>query len=157
MSTKQAVFQLNGDEYGLDIRDVHTIEKDITITKRANSPNNIKGKINLRGDDIPVYSLRSKFGFEETKQDEKTRYIVITVKGMDIAFEVDHVKGIIDLEASNMLEVPPVIRSKDTSYIKSIADVDDGLLLLLDSDFLLNDEEISSLQQKEKNKHEIDK
>lgn len=150
MSTKQAVFQLNGEEYGLDIRDVNTVEKDIVIKKMTNSPSNIKGKINLRGNDIPVYSLRSKFGLGDKKQDKETRYLVTSVKGMDIAFEVDHVKGIIDLEASDIFDLPLVIKCNDTSYIKSIANVDDRLILLLDSDYLLGNEEINALQQKNK-------
>ncbi|NLO09864.1 MAG: purine-binding chemotaxis protein CheW [Clostridiales bacterium] len=150
MSTKQAVFQLNGEEYGLLITDVSTVEKDMDIRKMANSPSNVKGKINLRDRDIPVYSLRRKFGIEDIKQDKNTRYLIIDVKGMDIAFEVDHMKGILDLESSDIFDVPPVIKCNDTSYIKSIANVGDGLILLLDSNYLLEEEEIKALQPKSK-------
>lgn len=146
MSTKQAVFQLNGEEYGLDITDVSTVEKDMIIKKMANSPTNVKGKINLRGNEIPVYSLRKKFGIEDKKQDKNTRFLITNVNGMDIAFEVDHVKGILDLEPSDIFDLPHVIKCNDTSYIKSIANVGDGLILLLDSDFLLNNEEMKALQ-----------
>jgi purine-binding chemotaxis protein CheW len=148
MSTKQAVFQLNGDEYGLIITDVSTVEKDMDIRKMTNSPSNVKGKINLRGREIPVYSFRRKFGIEEKEQDKNTRYLIIDVKGMDIAFEVDHMKGILDIESSDIFDVPPVIKCKDTSYIKSIANVDDGLILLLDSNYLLKEEEIKALKPK---------
>lgn len=150
MSTKQAVFQLNGEDYGLDIIEVSTIEKDIDINKIANSPSNVKGKINLRGREIPVYSLRRKFGIEDKNQDKDTRYLIIDVKGMDIAFEVDQVKGILDIDSSDIFDVPSVIKCNDTSYIKSIAKVDDGLILLLDSSFLLSNEEMDALKQKDK-------
>lgn len=148
MSTKQAVFQLNEYEYGLDIAEVNTVEKDVVIKKLANSPDNVKGKINLRGNNIPVYSLRRKFGFENKKQDKNTRYLVATVNGIEIAFEVDNVKGIMDIETSDIFDLPPVISCNDTSYIKSIAKVGDGLILLLDINYLLSNEEANALQQK---------
>ncbi|TAH67747.1 MAG: purine-binding chemotaxis protein CheW [Anaerolineaceae bacterium] len=150
MSTKQAVFELNGEDYGLDITDVNTVEKDMIIKKMANSPNNVKGKIDLRGNDIPVYSLRRKFGFEDKKQDKDTRFLITKVKGIDIAFEVDNVKGILDFESSNIFDVPTVIKCNNTSYIKSIANVGDGLILLLDNDSLIDDEEKMALQSKNK-------
>lgn len=150
MSTKHAVFQLNGEDYGLDITDVSTVEKDMDIKKFANSPSNVKGKINLRGREIPVYSLRRKFGIEDKKQDKDSRYLIIDVKGLNIAFEVDQVKGILDIDSSDIFDVPSVIKCNDTSYIKSIAKVSDGLILLLDSSFLLSNEEMDALKQKGK-------
>lgn len=150
MSTKQAIFQLNGEDYGLDITDVSTVEKDMDIKNLANSPSNVKGKINLRGREIPVYSLRRKFGIEDKKQDKDSRYLIIDVKGLDIAFEVDQVKGILDIDSSDIFDVPSVIKCNDTSYIKSIAKVSDGLILLLDSSFLLSNQEMDALKQKDK-------
>lgn len=146
MSKKQAVFLLNGEEYGLDITDVNTIEKDLVVNKLANSPHNVKGKVNLRGNDIPVYSLRRKFGLEDKHQDKNTRFLIIAVDEINIAVEVDQVKGILDFEASDILDVPPVIKSNNTSYIKSIANTDDGLILLLDKDSLIGKDEIKALQ-----------
>jgi purine-binding chemotaxis protein CheW len=143
---KQAVFQLNGEEYGLDILDISTVEQDMDIKKMTNSPSNVKGKINLRGKDIPVYSLRRKFGIEDKKQDTDTRHLIINVQGMDIAFEVDQVMGILDLDPSVIYDVPPVVKSHNTSYIKSVAKVSDGLILLLDSRHLVEDEEMKALQ-----------
>ena len=150
MNTKYAVFQLNGEDYGLDITDVNTVEKDMIITKMANSPSYVKGKINLRGNEIPVYSLRKKFGMEDKKSDKDTRFLVTNVNGIDIAVEVDHVKGILDLESSDIFDVPLIIKCNNTSYIKSIAYVDDRLILLIDNDFLLDNEEMVALQPKSK-------
>lgn len=150
MSTKHAVFQINGEEYGMDIRDVHTVEKDISIKRTANMPKNVKGKFDLRGDEIPVYSLRRKFGIQDKEQDKDTRFLITDVNGMDIAFEVDHVKGILDIESSDIFDLPQIIKCNNTSYIKSIANKGDGLILLLDSNFLLDTEEMKVLQAKNK-------
>lgn len=151
LSTKQAVFQLNGEDYGLDIAEVSTVEKDVKIEAMNNSPKNVKGKIHLRGEEIPVYSLRRKFGFEEKQVDTDTRYLISMVKGKNIAFEVDHVKGIIDIEPSDIFDVPSVIKCNNTSYIKYIANINDSFVLLMDSSKLLDDEEIKALETKVKN------
>ncbi|HWT76170.1 MAG TPA: chemotaxis protein CheW, partial [Mobilitalea sp.] len=77
-NTKQAIFQLGDESYGLDIMEVNTIEKFITVEQVSNSPKNMKGIIRLRGDIIPVYSLRRKFGLEDKEPDDESRYIITT-------------------------------------------------------------------------------
>lgn len=147
MSTKYAIFLLNGEEYGLDISKVSTVEKDIIIKNMANSPANVKGKISLRGNELPVYSLRKKLGFEDRQPDKFTRFLISDVNGIDIAIEVDRVKGIIDIEESHIYDAPQVIKCNSTSYIKSIATAGEGLVLILDNDFILDKDEIEAIKQ----------
>ncbi|NLJ96786.1 MAG: purine-binding chemotaxis protein CheW [Clostridiales bacterium] len=148
MSTKQTVFRVNGEEYGLDIMDVSTVEKDLKIIKLSNTPvfKNVKGKTNLRGEEIPVYSLRRKFGYEDKEVDDETRYLITNVNGKNIAIEVDNVKGINDIQLSDIYEVPSIIKCNRTSYVKSIADVDDSLVVILDTNNILDKEETKALQ-----------
>lgn len=148
MSTKQTVFRVNGEEYGLDIMDVSTVEKDLKIIKLFNTPvfKNVKGKTNLRGEEIPVYSLRRKFGYEDKEVDDETRYLITNVNGKNIAIEVDNVKGINDIQLSDIYEVPSIIKCNRTSYVKSIADVDDSLVVILDTNNILDKEETKALQ-----------
>lgn len=147
MSTKQAVFHLNGEEYGLDITQVNTIEKDLEIMKVENLPKNIKGKVKLRENELPVYSLRRKFGIPDAEADRNTRYLITNAGDVQIALEVDLVKGIKDFNQSDIFDVPEVIKSSDTSYLKSIAHSEEGLILLLDSNMLLSGDEIKALEK----------
>lgn len=147
MNTKHAVFQLNEEDYGLDISEVNTVEKDVKLVKMENSPKNIKGKINLRGEDIPVLSLRRKFNFPDKEADNETRYLITNINGKNIALEVDQVKGIQDIDQSDVYEVPQVVKSNNTSYLKSIAKIDGDLILLLDNSKLLDTEEVQALEK----------
>jgi len=147
MNTKHAVFQLNEEDYGLDISEVNTVEKDVKLVKMENSPKNIKGKINLRGEDIPVLSLRRKFNFPDKEADNETRYLITNINGKNIALEVDQVKGIQDIDQSDVYEVPQVVKSNNTSYLKSIAKIDGDLILLLDNSKLLDTEEVQVLEK----------
>lgn len=148
MSTKQTVFNLNGDEYGLDIMDVSTVEKDLKITKLSNATNNgpLQGKTIIRGEEMLVYSLRRKFGYEDKKADFETRYLVTGVNGKNIAFEVDKVKGIDDIQESDIYQVPSIIKCNKTSFIKSIAEIEGNLVVILDANSILDEEETKALQ-----------
>jgi len=151
MSIKQAVFQINGEEYGLDITKVSTIEKDLEVVKAEKMPKNIKGKINLRGTEIPVFSLRRKFNLPDEEADKDTRYLITNAGDVQIALEVDLVKGIKDFDQSDVFDVPEVLKNSDTSYLKSIAYSDGELILLLDSNLLLSDDEVNALKMPKSN------
>lgn len=140
-STKQAIFMLGEEEYSFDIMDVNIIEKYISIEPVANLTKNLKGIIRLRGDIIPVYSLRRKFGLNDIEGNEDTRFIITTSNGLQIAYEVDKMKEIQQFEEDQLYAVPPVVRSKETSYMKSVSNVQGNLVINLDHDGIVTEEE----------------
>lgn len=140
-STKQAIFRLGQDEYSLDIMDVIAIEKILTIEPVSSFTQNFKGVISLRGDIIPVYSLRRKFGLEDTQPDADTRFVIASVNEMQVAFEVDKMAEIVQVNPDQMNEVPVILKDKDTSYLKLISKVGDHLVIMLDKNGILTEEE----------------
>jgi purine-binding chemotaxis protein CheW len=145
-STKQAVFMLGEEEFGLDIMDISIIEKAVPIEPVAGFPKNLKGIIRLRGDIIPIFSLRRKFGLPDTPADSDTRFIITTSEGIPIAFEVDRMLQIAEVEAENMYEVPSIFHSADTAYIKAITNLTGKLVIILDHDGILTQEEQSKIK-----------
>lgn len=146
MATKQAVFRLGEEEYGLDIMDVNTVEKYISIEKASNLPKNVKGILRLRGDVIPVYSLRSKFGLEEKEPDHDTRLIITNSNGTPIAYEVDQMRGIENIDQEQLYEVPSIVKNKATSYMKQVTNLNGRLIVLMDHNGILADEEQEALK-----------
>ncbi len=140
-STKIAVFKVGEEEYGFDIMDVNTIENYMDIEPKAKLSKNFKGVINLRGDVIPVYSLRRKFNLEDIPASDSTRFIITTSNGNLIAYEIDQMSEIIQFEGDQIFEVPDVVKSKDTSYMKKITSLDDRLITILNGDGILSEEE----------------
>ena len=59
---KPVVFKLDSENYGVDIGRVLGIEREQQIVRVPNTVSYIKGIMNLRGEIIPVYDLRKKFG-----------------------------------------------------------------------------------------------
>ena len=141
-STKQVVFHLDHEEYGVDIMKVNVIEKYQEIVKVPNSPEYIEGIINLRGEILPIFNLRKKFGLKEKPVDENTKIIVVFLGQMKVGFIVDSVSQIINIEDTQTEPAPRIVNRR---YIQSVAKVDERMIVLLDVDLMLEDEEKLSL------------
>jgi len=144
--TKQVIFALGDEEYGLDIMIVNAIEKNTDIVRVPNGPECIKGIINLRGDVIPVYSLRKKFGLKEKEIDENTKLVITKSNNIMMAYEVDAVKEIIEIPDESISETPIIVKGKNTSYIKSIANINGRMIILLDHNGILTEKEQENIE-----------
>lgn len=143
-ATKQVVFKLGEEEYGLDILIVNAIETYSRVVSVPNAPDYILGILNLRGDIIPVFSLRIKFGLPELTT-KTTQLIVTKTNGMIVGFKVDAVCGIEEFDAKELGEVPLIIRSEKTKYAKQVANKNGKMTILLDHNGILNDKEQESV------------
>lgn len=74
---KYLTFSLAGEEYGIGILKVREIIGMMTVTPVPQTPEFVKGVINLRGKVIPVIDLRLRFGLEATTYTERTCIIVV--------------------------------------------------------------------------------
>src|SRR5512132_2919653 len=84
-------FQLGAEEYGIDILRVQEIRAYEKATRIPNTPEFIKGVINLRGVIVPVVDLRMKFGLETAEYNEVTVVVVLNVADRTIGIVVDRV------------------------------------------------------------------
>lgn len=140
-STKQAIFKLGDDVYGMDIMNIKSIENPIAVEKVKKAPDNIIGMIDLRGDRLPVYSLRRKFGLEDKETDADTRLLITTSNNIPIAYEVDKMEEITVLADNEVLDQPSIFKSNNTSYMKAITKNNDRLIILMDEDGILAEDE----------------
>jgi purine-binding chemotaxis protein CheW len=126
--------------------DVNIVEKVITVEPVAGFPKNLKGIIKLRGEVIPVYSLRRKFGLEDIPADENTRYIITASNGLQVAYEVDSMTEIAQFEPDQLFGVPSIVDSADTSYLKTITNFRGKLVIILNHDGILSEEEQNKIK-----------
>ena len=147
MATQQIIFRVNEGEYGLDVSQVNAIETLSDVVPVPNAANHILGIMNLRGDVLPVYSLRTKFGLQEVPVNEQTKIIVTKSKGVTIAFKVDEVKEIIECDDSKLADFPSIARTQETAYVDRVANHNGRLILLLNQDRLLAENEAQAISQ----------
>ena len=142
---KPVIFKLNDEMFGVDINKVQGIEKQINIVPVPNSTSYIDGIINLRGEVVPVYDLKKKFGMTYDGRNEN--FIIVRMNGIALALGVDTVLEIDDLPADKVVAMPGMVKKADTMYLDRVANLKDGLVILLDSEKLLTDEETNSVKK----------
>lgn len=143
MEFKAVVCNLGNQLFGIDISVVRGIEKEQQVVLVPNSASYIKGIMNLRGEIIPIYSLRKKFGMEEF--DGETQFIVVRIGDMPLAIEVDGVGEIFQADETTIFDTPKIVMSKDTRYINKVINDEGRLILMIDVDKLLTEDEISGI------------
>ncbi len=144
-------FSLGTEHYGIEISRIREIIGIIDITPLPQTPDYVKGVINLRGRIIPVLDLRSRFDLESVEHTDETCIIVIELTNPDseesiqMGAVVDTVSEVMDID-SEQVEAPPRLGcSISTDYIQSLGKVDDRVIVMLDIDRLLSETEVRSL------------
>lgn len=123
-----------GDElFGIDIKYVDNIVRMQRTTRVPKVQPFIKGVINLRGEVIPVISLRLKMGLEDDVITKATRIIIIKLEtGESIGVLVDEVQEVVTLESSQVEKVSHDAIGSKTSYISGVGKDRNRLISLLD-------------------------
>ena len=142
------LFQIDNQEYGIRINMVEGINhlKDFTITKLPNTEGYIEGIINLRGNVIPLYNLRKKFGFDETEIDKESEILVVSSKNLKIGFIVDIVTDIIRLEQEKIHSASKLFNQVGDEYIEGIGQYGNKMLVVLNTEKILTLEERKDIE-----------
>jgi purine-binding chemotaxis protein CheW len=139
-------FMLNGEEYGVDILRVQEIKGWIPTTKIPNTPDYIRGVMNLRGAIVPIIDLRSRFAMPAIEYTATTVVIVLKVhnEGAErtIGFVVDAVSDVYNVSAEQFRAAPDFGAHVHTDFIRALATVDEKMVILLDIDRLVSAEEL---------------
>ena len=148
---KYLTFKLADEEYGIGILKIKEIIGMMPITSVPQTPDFVKGVINLRGKVIPVLSLRLKFGIEEETHTDRTCIVVVETPGQAgdilIGIVVDTVSEVLNIKGKNIEETPTFGTKLDTEYILGMAKLEGGVKILLDIDQVLNTEDIILLEK----------
>ena len=136
-------FAVDRETYGIEIRYVTEIVGIQPINTLPETPEHIKGIINLRGKIIPVVDMRIKFKKEPLAYNDRTCIIVIDTGDIFAGLIVDEVAEVIAIEDENISPPPKNGTGADCRYLSGIGKVGSEVKLLLDCEKLFNHIEIS--------------
>lgn len=142
---KYLTFLLAKEEYGLEILTVREIIGVMDITRVPQTPDFVRGVINLRGKVIPVVDLRSKFGLPPTEYNDQTCIIVVDIGDL-MGVIVDTVQEVHNIPAIDIEPPPKLGASVDTTFILGMGKVKGCVKILLDIDRVLTSEELVQLE-----------
>ena len=146
---KYVTFKSGHEYYGIKIQYVNEIIVFQEITEIPESEDYIKGLINLRGKIIPVIDVRLRFKQKPIEYNDRTCIIVLNVNGTVVGLIVETIAEVVEIPEENILPSPTIGNSEKAQnvFVHSIGKVGDTVKLLLDPDKLLNDEDLTKLEQ----------
>lgn len=135
-------FMMDGEEYGIEILSVQEIRGWEPMTVIPNSPEFVKGVINLRGTVVPVIDLRLRFQLQKVDYSELTVVVIVKViiagneKIMGIV--VDAVSDVYNLDKVAVTDAPNVGDVANKQFIEGLINVSDKMVVLLDLEKVLD-------------------
>ncbi len=142
-------FILAGEEYGVDILRVQEIKGWDDVTPIPNTPDYVKGVINLRGAIIPIVDLRQRFGLSELEYGPTTVMIILKVQNEGreriMGVVVDAVSEVYNINGAELQPPPEFGGVIKTEFLRGLASVEGKMIIVLDIDHLLNAREMQQL------------
>ena len=148
---KYLTFSMANEEYGIEIEKIKEIIGMMQITTVPQTPEFVKGVINLRGKVIPVVDLRARFGMESIDYTERTCIIVVEIQVQSgtvmIGVVVDAVSEVLNIKGDDIEDTPTFGTKLNTDYILGMAKMEGGVKILLDIDRVLSGDEVAVLEK----------
>ena len=123
----------------------------LPITSVPQTPEFVKGVVNLRGKVIPVMDLRLRFGMTSIDYTERTCIIVVEIAGQSgtilVGIVVDAVSEVLNIKGDDIEKTPTFGTKLNTDYILGMAKMEGGVKILLDIDQVLSSDELSVLSE----------
>ncbi|MBP3204514.1 MAG: chemotaxis protein CheW [Lachnospiraceae bacterium] len=127
------VIKMGEEQYGIDIRYVDNIVRMQNITRVPKVQAYLKGVINLRGEVIPVVSLRLKMGLPADEYTKNTRIIILkTETAGNLGIIVDEVREVVTLGEDSIEKMTHEPKDSKTSFVNGIGKNGGELISLLD-------------------------
>ena len=146
MDSKQyIVVELGNEQYGIDIQYIDNIVRMQRITRVPKAQHYFKGVINLRGEVIPVMSLRLKFDFEEKEDTGKTRILIIKPDSQaSVGIIVDSVKEVLTLSNDMIDKVARDVNDERTAYLSGVGKHGESLISILNIAEIFMEKEVEN-------------
>jgi purine-binding chemotaxis protein CheW len=134
-------FRLGDEDYGIDILRVQEIRGWEMVTRTPNSPDYVKGVLNLRGSIVPIIDMRQRLGMAVKEYSKNTVVIVLRVisnsNQKNVGIVVDEVSDVLNSQRGSIYDAPRFGSGIPVEYITGLADSDGKMVMLLDIDRLL--------------------
>ena len=146
-ATQYLTFKLGDEVFALDISKVREVLDFTMVTKVPQTPDFMRGVINLRGNVVPVVDMRLKFGMTMTEKTVNTCVIIseVLVDGEKtiVGAMADSVQEVLEMGPEH-IEPPPRIGAKlNTDFITGMGKHNDRFIMILNIDMLFSGDELA--------------
>ena len=128
-------FLLGKEEFAVQINQVQEINRMTEVTHMPGAPYYVDGLVNLRGNIIPAFNLRRRFGLPDRDRDDATRIIIVDMDNRKTGIIVDAVSEVLRFDRSLVEATPEMVAGGiDGDYISGVGKLQEGkrMVLILD-------------------------
>jgi Chemotaxis signal transduction protein len=145
-------FLICNELFAISVLKVLEVLQKQTITNVPNAPEYILGIINFRGEVVPVFDTRLRFGREARSANESFVIIVLDLENTDgtsmrIGAVVDSVSDVITFSEDDIKPLPPMDNKFDTSFINGVVKLNERFILLLNIDKMFSNREVKDFSE----------
>ena len=135
------VIKIDDEQYGINIKFIDNIVRMQQITRVPKVDDYLKGVINIRGEIVPVMSVRMKMGLAEDEITGKTRIIILkTSEGDLVGIIVDQVNQVLTLDSNNVEKMRyDDKKQKQDTFVSGVGHYDGGLVSILDLEAVVSE------------------
>ena len=135
-AAKYLLFRLGEELFGVDVRALKEVDTllDRDLTFIPDSPQSLRGLMNLRGVIVPVLDTRILLGLGAYEDTADSRILVVDMEWRLVGFVVDEVTDLRAIEGDE-IQSPPSnseIQRQHGGYLTGIVNSDDGVVVLVD-------------------------
>jgi purine-binding chemotaxis protein CheW len=138
-------FELERHRFGVLVADVQEVLRAATASPLPKAPAVILGVFNLRGSLVPVFDIRSRFGFPRRRLRHTDTFIIVKVRGRPAAIVADQVVALVSVSNENIERCKLV--TADAAYVAGVAKLEDGNIIIYDLAGFLTDTERADLDE----------
>ena len=132
-SIQYIVIRLGQEQYGVDIKYIDNIVRMQHMTRVPKMPSYLRGVINLRGEVIPIMSIKDKMGLSADEGGKSTRIIIVKLEQAGtIGMIVDEVREVVTLDTASQVEKLAYDKDDKNNFVQSVGKYEGGLISLLD-------------------------
>lgn len=135
------VIRLGDEQFGIDIRYIDNIVRMQRMTRVPKVPEYLKGVINLRGEVLPVISIRLKMGYEPDELTKATRIIILKLEQEgNVGIIVDEVKEVVTLTGNEIEKLNYDNKDGKVRFTNAVGKHNGELISLLDLNMITLEE-----------------
>ena len=141
------VAKIKNSTIAIEITKVLEVIEGSDVTPLYKVADFIRGLISLRGQVLSCIDLSRYLGHELTVIDERNKFIVINVSGVDFALCIDRVLGIQSIQHSSFQDSIKVFQNEIPNYFPNFREKEGEVTLIFKPDLFLKSTELQEYQK----------
>ena len=141
------VAKIKNSTIAIEITKVLEVIEGSDVTPLYKVADFIRGLISLRGQVLSCIDLSRYLGHELTVIDERNKFIVINVSGVDFALCIDRVLGIQSIQQSSFQDSIKVFQNEIPNYFPNFREKEGEVTLIFKPDLFLKSTELQEYQK----------